>query len=236
MSILAPKWALWFLISLFSWHVMLILFKRIPASFSILSSIVVGIGSGYIPGIGHEFSLARTLAFFPFFLIGYWMQEDQLHILKKNYVRVSGLVIMTGVAIVIYISPEFQTGWLLASSSYASLDVPLYGGMMRIVVYLVSFCMMFSLFAWIPSRTSVLSDLGKRTMYVYLFHGFIIQYLRTIDGLVVNNLGDFAVLVAFSVAIVLFLSSGLIISIGQPLIEGKMTRLKRLINTDTQSV
>src|SRR5690625_4412479 len=71
-SLFNPHWALWFLFSLFSWHVLLYLFKKLPTKTSVIIAIILGLAIGYISDIGHMFSLSRTFVFFPFFLIGYW--------------------------------------------------------------------------------------------------------------------------------------------------------------------
>ena len=42
-GILHPQWAMWFLLSLFGWHILLILFKRLPAVWGILISVAIGI-------------------------------------------------------------------------------------------------------------------------------------------------------------------------------------------------
>lgn len=63
-----PHWSLWFLLSLFSWHILLIFFKKIPPFFGIFLAVILGLLVGYIDTIGHTYSISRTFVFFPFFL------------------------------------------------------------------------------------------------------------------------------------------------------------------------
>src|SRR5699024_11964369 len=61
-----PQWSLWFLLSLFSWHLLLILFKKMPAFISISIAFAIGLLVGYFDDVGKAYSLSRTFAFFPF--------------------------------------------------------------------------------------------------------------------------------------------------------------------------
>src|SRR5699024_1470560 len=58
-----PQWSLWFLLSLFFWHLLLILFKKIPAFLSISIAIIIGLLIGYIDDVGSAFSLLKTFCF-----------------------------------------------------------------------------------------------------------------------------------------------------------------------------
>ncbi|TFJ93415.1 acyltransferase family protein [Lentibacillus salicampi] len=221
-----PHWALWFLFSLFSWHLLLILFKKMSPAMGISISIGIGLIVGYFGEVGHAFSLSRTFVFFPFFLMGYWMTQQQVMWLKRIQLRVAALVVMVGVGIAIYVAPEFNTGWLLASKSYSTLGLPEYGIIARLLVYVTSALMAASILAWMPEKRSRLTVLGTRTLYVYLLHGFFIQFFRQADLFAVNHVIDLVGLAVMSALIVLALSSRPIQGIWQPLIEGRTTILK----------
>src|SRR5699024_254179 len=133
-----PRWSLWFLLSLFCWHILLIIYKRFPAIISLAIALLIGIIVGYFSEVGHTYSLSRTFVFFPFFLAGYWVQEKHLNYLKHKFVKVAVLVVMGIIAIAIYIAPDFNSGWLLASKSYDVLGLPVHGGFARLLVYLTS--------------------------------------------------------------------------------------------------
>src|SRR5699024_5972287 len=120
-GIFYPHWSLWFLFSLFCWHILLTWFKKIPAVPSMTLAVLVGLVVGYFGDVGHTFSLSRTFVFFPFFLIGYWLTKDQVMLLKRKGVKTASIVIMLAVAIAIYIAPDLISGWLLASKSYGDL-------------------------------------------------------------------------------------------------------------------
>lgn len=226
-SIFYPHWSLWFLFSLFCWHILLIVYRKIPALIGIGLAVLIGLGIGYFDQVGHTFSLSRTFVFFPYFLIGYWVPMKQMRLLKKRTVRFASILILACFAIAIYYLPEINSGWLLASKSYSTLGVDTLGGIARLTVYVTSALMSISVLAWIPKRRFSFTSLGERTIYVYLLHGFIIQYFRQTEILHLENMIDFIGFIFISAAIVFILSSKFIVSIWQPLIEGSTSQIRK---------
>ncbi|GEN89415.1 acyltransferase family protein [Oceanobacillus sp. FSL W8-0428] len=224
-----PQWSLWFLFSLFSWHILLVLFKKIPAGWSIALSIFIGVIVGYFGEIGHSFSLSRTFVFFPFFLIGYWLTVDQMMMVKKRQVKVASVAVMAVLFVIVYTLPAIDTGWLLASQSYSNLGADSYGGILRLFVYAIAAVMTISILAWVPKRNlGWVTKLGTRTLYVYLLHGFIVQFLRQFDLLTVNHWFDVVGIAGLSALIVIVLSSKPILTVSQPLIEGRLAKVQSL--------
>lgn len=222
-----PHWALWFLFSLFCWHILLYFFKKLKPSHSIVLALAIGIGIGYINQIGHTFSVSRTFVFFPFFLIGYFITEKQLMLVKKKAVKISGLIMLAILAVVVYYLPNFNIDWLLHAKSYLELGQAEYGGLLRLLVYAVSGIMVISVLAWIPQhRITGFTVLGTRTIFVYLLHGFFVQYFRQNNFFYVDNWIGLIGLAAISAVLVYLLSSKPIIGLAQPFIEGRITWLK----------
>lgn len=225
-----PHWSLWFLFSLFSWHILLYWFKKIPAVLSVITAISIGLAVGYFGEIGHTFSLSRTFVFFPFFLLGYWLTQNHVMWIKHKSAKIASIAIMATVAVAIYIAPDFNSGWLLASKSYSDLGQPEFGLFARLLVYLMSAIMAISVLAWIPKAHNKFTKLGTRTLYVYLLHGFFIQFFRQAGLFEINNILDLVGLAAISATIVLVLSSKPIQVVSQPIIEGNISKLKRLFS------
>ncbi|WP_373894031.1 acyltransferase family protein [Virgibacillus natechei] len=232
-SLFYPQWALWFLVSLFSWHMLLYWFKKIPAGLSVMIAVQLGLIVGYFGEIGHTFSLSRTFVFFPFFLIGYFITEKQIMQVKQKGVKIASILVMVTLAVAIYSLPAIDTGWLLASKSYFDLGLPAYGGVARLGVYVVAGLMVISILSWVPTSKMRLTSIGSRTLYVYLLHGFFIQFFREADVFEINNVLDVVGLGIISAVLVLVLSSKPILGITQPLMEGKATVIRNAFSGKT---
>lgn len=232
-GIFSPHWALWFLFSLFSWHILLSWFKKLPAALGIGIAVLIGLAVGYFGDIGHTFSLSRTFVFFPFFLAGYWITETQIMWVKKRGVKVFSLIAMSAIAAGIHYAPELNTGWLLASKSYGDLGMEGFGGIARLLVYVTAAVMVTSVLAWVPQKKFSITKLGTRTLYVYLLHGFFIQYFREAELLEVNSFIELVGLAILAAVIVLILSSKPVLGIWQPFIEGKLSIMKQVVKEKT---
>src|SRR5699024_8059062 len=115
----------------------------------------------------------------------------------------------------------------LASKSYGDLGMPEYGGLARLLVYATSALMAMSILAWVPQQKLRMTDLGRRTLYVYLLHGFFIQYLRGADLCKMEGSIDLFEIAVLLAAIVLVLSSKPMLGLWQPFIEGKASIIKK---------
>lgn len=224
-----PHWSLWFLVSLFCWHLLLIMYKKFPASIGLAVATVAGLVIGYFDDVEHTFSLSRTFVFFPYFLLGYWMSSKHMKWIKQKAFKFVALLIVISFAVTIYFLPDINSGWLLASKSYETLGMADFGSIARLMVYCTSTLMMFSVLSFIPERRFTFTHLGERTLYVYLLHGFIIQYFREYQLFEVNGLLDFLGVAAISAAIVVFLSSNLVVTIWQPFIEISTSQIRKRI-------
>lgn len=225
-----PHWSLWFLISLFCWHILLILYKKMKPAYAIPIAIGIGLFIGYFEQVGHLFSLSRTFVFFPYFLIGYYVSEKQVMRVKTKQWKVASVIILVAAFIIISIAPTLPVGWLLQSKPYQLLGVHLSGGIIRLGVYAISLIMGAAILAWIPQKRFAFTKLGERTLYVYLLHGFIVQLFREYDLLQVTSVFDFFMVMVISLAIVLVLSTRPVMAVWQPIVEGSTSIWNKMIN------
>ena len=225
-NMFVPHWSLWFLLSLFSWHLLLTVFRRFPAYVGLPIAVVIGLVVGYNADIGHAFSLSRTFVFFPFFLAGYFLTKEHFDKLQRPLVRIGAIFILIIAFFFIYYGPEIDTGWLLASKSYETLGASETGALWRLVVYSVATIMTMSVLALIPTKEWRGTVLGERTLYVYLLHGFFIQYARANDFFTVDATIDLFALALIAAILVLVLSSQPVRMLTQPMIELRTTLWK----------
>ncbi|MDX8045060.1 acyltransferase family protein [Gracilibacillus sp. S3-1-1] len=222
-----PHWGLWFLLSLLSWHLLLIMFKKLKPIYGIPLAFGIGIVVGYMPFIGPSLSLSRTLVFFPFFLIGYWLSKEQLFRWQTVNKKWGAVSVLAGMLLISFAAPEFPAQWLFGSHSYQSLDAATYGGLIRAMLYVVSTLMAFALLMLVPRKRYSFTQLGQNTMYVYLLHGVIIQYGRQKNLLAVEQNLDTLWLAVIAAAIVWFLSSKWVMTFTQPIVEVKTNHIQK---------
>ncbi|TDM12417.1 acyltransferase family protein [Macrococcus lamae] len=174
-----PQWAMWFLLSLFSWHVMLYLVKDYQMSVVITGSFLTGILVGYFDFINNTLSLSRTFVFFPLFLLGYSATAENFNYIKnKKYLPLSifSLVLIFN----FYMLTNFNFEWLFGSKPYSSLEnVDLYSGVKRGLIYIIIVLSTFSFLNIVPKRKLPLTYIGSRTMFIYLLHGLFIGLFRS---------------------------------------------------------
>ncbi|MBS4198745.1 acyltransferase family protein [Bacillus sp. FJAT-49732] len=233
-----PHWSLWFLISLFCWNIMLIGFNKLKPIYAISLALLLGLIVGYVDWISNFLSLSRTFVFFPFFIVGYYLKKEHFQLLSESRSR----ILMTGaifiVALVIIIFPELDEKWLLGSKPYSYLETfSAIGFIKRIGVYTINFLMIAVFFAFIPKRKFFFTKLGRNTLYVYLLHGFIVRAFResTIESYVYDS-KTFIILLFVSLLLTFLLSSKIVTTVMQPIIELKWSGWKKTLDRIKESI
>ncbi|MEW9051018.1 MAG: acyltransferase family protein [Neobacillus sp.] len=220
---LQPHWSLWFLLSLFFWNIMLYMFVKLKWS-GFLLSVLLGIGIGYIDQVGSYLSLSRTFVFFPYFLLGFLLEGDQLKgVVKAKFAKPLGIFIITVTLIIFCMgTPKDSVQWLLGATSYENMGgMQLTDGLIRLLQYLLTIVVAYGFLTLIPSTQYKITKIGERTLYVYLLHGFIIKSIQSIiPGAVLEN---YLFLFSSSFLICLFLGSYLIKKYTRPLVELKLS-------------
>ena len=81
-SLITPQWILWYLMATITYLLASYIIPSSPSlkqkKIGIFISFLISILVGFLPFVGLEFSLSRTLVFFPFFLMGKWEGKGEL--------------------------------------------------------------------------------------------------------------------------------------------------------------
>ncbi|KYD31268.1 acyltransferase family protein [Geobacillus sp. FSL W8-0032] len=229
LDVLTPHWSLWFLLSLFSWNVLLLWFGRLPKWAALPAALLLGLAGGMMEA-EKWLSLSRTLTFFPFFLLGFFTQKSLIERLFAVPVRLVSLAVLVGMFLLIHFGfPDLPQDWLYGSKSYDTLGVSEPTGIMnRLVIYAASLVMMFSFLALIPSRRFSFSVLGARTFYIYILHGFILKYLHeTPFPDFIMDVHGYPLLLGLSIAVMLILGSQPVIRLVRPLLEWRLPKWRQ---------
>ena len=79
-----PNWVLWYIFALIVWNFIINFFKKVNSNnciFYIIWTFLISILAGFINPIGYPYSLSRIITFFPYFLIGFFDKNYNLHFL-----------------------------------------------------------------------------------------------------------------------------------------------------------
>ncbi|MDZ5470525.1 acyltransferase family protein [Bacillus sp. 31A1R] len=232
MDVLDPHWSLWFLISLFFWNIMLILFARFKAIYSLSIALLIGLGIGYLDWVSNYLSLSRTFVFFPFFLLGYYMKKEYFYKLFEARFRLTAIIIFAFVFVGFYLFPNINYEWLLGSKPYEEIGAAyITSPFIRLGFYCLSFMMVMSFYCLIPRKKYFFTNLGKNTLYVYLLHGFFVRTFRESQVQeYFHSLEMFLVLAIGTLLMTLLLSSKPVTLLTQPIIELSTAKIRQVLN------
>ena len=224
-----PQWSLWFLLSLFSWNLLLFLFTKWKMKFSILFAFILGILVGYFDVIDSYLSLSRTIVFFPLFLIGFYFKKEHFSMLKNHKIQFMSLLFFIGFFIIIYLSPEIEYKWLFGSKPYNVLGQEgINGGLIRMGTYVITLFATVGFLALVPKRNLFFTKWGTSSIYIYLLHGFFIQYFRNSEWVsLLHDPWQFILLIIVAFLLTVFLGSNFIKTLTQPFIEFSVSRLNK---------
>lgn len=211
---LVPRWAMWFLLSLIFWKLMLPFFAKFPMWISLTVSISLGLAMGFIDidGFDKILSISRMFVFFPFFLLGYYLsqrQEPFTNLLTaRNRIIASIVLLVTLIGSYSFLDDTAYTDMLYGTNTYDNVAEFL----MRVSHYGIAFLVSFAFMALIPTRGFALTSIGQRSLYVYLLHGFILKWFFTTDfskSLEPTSWG-IIVLIALSILVTMLLGSRIV--------------------------
>jgi fucose 4-O-acetylase-like acetyltransferase len=214
-----PHWSLWFLLSLFCWNLLLFLFSKWKWQIALCIAFIIGIGIGYIDEINSYLSLSRTIVFFPFFLLGYFLKKE--HLEKIRAVKIPSLLLLISIFAAFYLFLDFDYKWLFGSKPYSVLiDSKLAGGFIRFSVYCLSLIATFCFLAIIPKQRNFFTKWGANSLYVYLLHGFFVKPFRNSQWpAILHDAEQIIVPLLLTIILVVVLSSKLVSKMMRPIIK-----------------
>ncbi|PTH64145.1 acyltransferase [Staphylococcus agnetis] len=174
-----PVFALWFLLTLFFFNVIIVIVRNYKWIYVLPIAILIAILAGFSTNIDGYLSWSRTLVFFPIFYIGYILGDHFSKLIRwKKLAPLSFLTLLT-FFIIYYIHP-IDSSWLLGSSPYTKTSGwnVLLSPIKRLTLYVIIFSTMFAFLNLIPEKRQRWTYIGSRTMYVYLLHGLFIGIIR----------------------------------------------------------
>ncbi|MBQ9071786.1 MAG: CapA family protein [Bacilli bacterium] len=172
-SILNPYNSYWYILSLICWRLCIKKVSKVKGIIPI--SIILSLLIGYWSSFGNILSIRRTIAFFPFFLIGYKFSKEKVEsFLKKrnykHYLLGFCLLVSFSILLILYIRNNTITEKMLLMGSYKNPQDIIY----RIIIFVISAIMIGISFLIVPNKKiPILTKIGRNSLLIYLFHRFI---------------------------------------------------------------
>ncbi|QST00649.1 acyltransferase family protein [Pontibacillus sp. ALD_SL1] len=175
---LLPSFGLWFLLSLYWWNLLLFIFTKLHNP--VITAIVAGIGIGLVEGAGHEFSLSRTFVFFPFFLLGYYLDKRAFEKFKGIQAKKWSILSVASSFIMLSLLPlDLSRDFLLGRSSFHTMDVGAINGIgLRVIFYIIMGLGVVAFLPWIPKTNKPFTIGGRRTAFIYILHLPLVEWMR----------------------------------------------------------
>ena len=215
-----PRYALWFLLSMVMWKILLWVFGSHKAM--ILVSIIVSLLVGYMSEVNEWLALSRTFFFFPFFLIGYHLNRECFVKMKNKWnVRIASLL---AVALVLFVHGYGDIKWKewffgripYEEIHYGILDSVL---LSRLLIYALMLLSTYIFLTLVPKENRRYTEIGGKTLGIYLLHLFIIRAFKESDVFIwIEDTGNYLTLFIIALLIVYLLSRNWVWKITAPVI------------------
>ena len=216
---LEPRYALWFLLSMMMWKMMLWIFGSHRAM--ILVSVIVSLLVGYIGEVNEWLSLSRTFFFFPFFLIGYYLDRENFVKMKNKWnVRVASIVAIALVLFVYVYGDIRWKEWFFGRIPYEDISYGILDSavLSRIFIYVLMIVSTYIFLTLVPKGNRCYTAIGGKTLVVYLLHLFIIRaFKETAVYVWIEDTSNYVALFGIAFVIVYVLSRNWVCKVTAPL-------------------
>ena len=163
---------MWYVLALFVYRLTVEGFGQIR--FIVPLSIIFALWAGTRPEFSTFLSASRIVVFFPFFVAGYLWKSEYITAVRRF--RQKWLLIPIS-AVLLWAIPNYMitnemgVAIFRANHSYklCGLGDP-EGIVIRLLMYLVSFIIIYTMLAIMPDRKLILTYIGRHTMGIYFFH------------------------------------------------------------------
>ena len=210
-SFLNPGWALWFILALFIWRLLLPYLLKIKKVFIV--SLIVGLLSRLFSEFNIFLSLSRILVFSPYFIGGFLVSKKSLDKMRKAKMWfVLTTFFATFIFTYVYIfHTSIPTEFLWGDRSYFHFPIKVIPSLFTgSLLYLIGFSFNLIFLKIAPYTENRLTKIGKNSLPVYILHTYIIGGVSYLLFPIQNQYLSILILALTSVAIAIVLSSDFI--------------------------
>lgn len=185
MTLFSASGVEWYAFALGVFYLLTMFLQKFDRRHIFVLALVLGCAAGYDKSIGDEYVLARIITFYPFFLLGFYLEsESVIAFTGKKTVKAAAVLALVLALLVglFYIDEVYWTIDLIkGNTSYRifAKDVRAYALFYRLGQYLISGVLVFSVFSLVPSRKLSFSYIGRQTLPIYALHYSVIELFYT---------------------------------------------------------
>lgn len=174
-----PHFLMWFLVALVFWRLSAPLWGHLrhPVAVSVAFCLVGGSWA-----FTADSTLARTAGLLPLFVLGLTADPRHVRRLRAGWARWAGLAVLAAALPAAYVwelgtvVPKIDSGLLYWNQGYDAMGFGTAEGMMwRLVALSFAVLLGAAFLACIPRGRAWYTEMGTRTMYVYLLHGLVMK-------------------------------------------------------------
>ena len=170
-AIITPKHGLWYLQCIIIWMLLMPVLIRIKQKYLIIISFVLALFVGFDSKIGTVASLSRAFVFLPFFLLGFYFNNEWILKLKKEKYKVILITIFLCIAFLfLYYNFGFNNIISVSYGKGSYGDLGIMGLYQRILWFGIALSLLFLIIVLVPNKRYFFTDYGKNTLQVYCLH------------------------------------------------------------------
>ncbi len=205
----------WYILACAIWLSFTYLVKNVKPKYMLIFSIVFALIIGYDYFVSDVFALSRTIVFYPFFLLGFYISKEKLNkfveiIHQRKYQIISIICLSTLFVIMIMFASniDFIKNFFFSKTPYYFI-IPFEGylfyPLFRLLFFVIAIIVGIMVMALIPRRKLFFTKLGSRTLQIYVLHMFFIYFIfyTRIDTYLSSLFGDFWPLITIIGGIIL---------------------------------
>ena len=200
---------MWYILALFIYRLTIEALGKIR--FIVPISIAIALWAGTRPEFTTFLSASRIVVFFPFFVAGYLWKSEYITAVRKFKGK---WVLIPISAVLLWAIPNYMItndmGIAIFRGNHGyklcGLTDP-EGIILRLLMYLVSFILIYTLLALLPDIKLLLTYVGRHTMGIYFFHYPIMIIMNGLYILQIPEMNNVWALLGVSLVFVLVLGS-----------------------------
>ena len=178
----------WYLLATVIWYSLIPIINRVKPSYVMVGSVIIALLVGFDPMVGDFLTLSRAICFFPFFMAGFYMTQDNVEKALTwggKASRIAAAIFIIAFLIFCLWDPiNFYSMRKVISPHYSYSEIAALGNMYNIwgpitrclwycAASFISICFMMIM----SRKLTFYTELGKRTLQIFIWHAIAVRLL-----------------------------------------------------------